>query len=172
MYYTTDFFKLPIQDAYHTLIGVCKAIWGHKWFFYRFRERNKYIDYDNIRDFYKVTLNNISKDSINNISKDSINNISNLNIDKSNLTDNNLDSNSNKSDLNIINKCRRKFSWFIIEKKSGKFNSYKEFKVQWDPNSNIWNDLNKKINYKIEADLYRFKIQKETLKWFINRSKP
>ena len=82
------------------------------------------------------------------------------------------ETNSNKGDLHLINRCRRKFSWFLIEKKSGKFNSYKEFKVQWDPNSNIWNDLNKKIHSKIEADLYRFKIQKETLKWFINRRKP
>jgi hypothetical protein len=48
---------------------------------------------------------------------------------------------------------KRKFVWTIWEKKSGKFESYQDFKQSWDPNRSIWQEIKNRINQDIRVDI-------------------
>jgi hypothetical protein len=51
-------------------------------------------------------------------------------------------------------KARRKFFWEIWEKNKSRYESYEDFRSNWDPNSNIWTQIRQesKINFKNEFE--------------------
>jgi hypothetical protein len=48
---------------------------------------------------------------------------------------------------------KRKILWTIWEKNKGKYDSYKEFKQNWDSKSNIWSSIKKDIREDIRAEV-------------------
>lgn len=67
----------------------------------------------------------------------------NENIDE-NVYDNNYTNDDTTRDLaklDLLDRLRRRFSWYFSGKSSGTFNSYDEFKSSWDPKSKVWNEV-------------------------------
>ncbi len=70
---------------------------------------------------------------------------------------------------NTYNFVRRRFFWYICESERNNYNSYKDFKTNWDPNIKI----REEIKQDFLNDLEKLKLQKHTLSWFLNfRTRP
>jgi hypothetical protein len=76
------------------------------------------------------------------------------------------------SNNNLLNKCKRKIFWIFVEKSKHNFQSYEDFKGNWD--SDI--KLSREIKNKFYSDITKVKqnilIQKKTLDWFLGRRNP
>lgn len=96
------------------------------------------------------------------------NNISNNGVNISPQGYNN-NSSSRNSFFNIYNSARRRFFWYICESDRNNYETYKDFKSNWDPNLKI----RAEIKQELLKDLDKIKLQKHTLSWFLNiRKRP
>jgi len=97
-------------------------------------------------------------------------------VNTSGCVDNNNNNGANVSRLdnpnyfsNTYNFVRRRFFWYICESERNNYNSYKDFKTNWDPNIKI----RAEIKQDFLNDLEKLKLQKHTLSWFLNfRTRP
>lgn len=75
--------------------------------------------------------------------------------------------------INVVkfkDKIKCKVYWHFIEKNNNKYSNYKSFKNNWDYNINLSNEIKNKINTKYQNEIYKWKLRKKTLLWFINRN--
>lgn len=68
---------------------------------------------------------------------------SNDNIDDNvyNINDDTNDDTRDLARLHLLDRIRRRFSWYFSGKPRGRFSSYDEFKSSWNPNSKVWDEL-------------------------------
>ena len=64
----------------------------------------------------------------------------------------------------IVNKARRRFYWETLEIDKNNYNSFNDFKKNWDPNVKI----RKEIESELKADLAKLNLHKNTFLWFLN----
>lgn len=84
--------------------------------------------------------------------------------------------NINNEDLtkwSIMDRIRRKIYWYTIVKNKGNFNSYNEFKITWNPETKVWNEivLTAKEDLKksrLDAFNYKRKSEVETNRFMFN----
>jgi len=69
------------------------------------------------------------------------------------------------SNLNLNHRFKRKIEWILFWQYHTKFESYKEYKEQWDKNMKLRNEIYDKYSH-IKS---RITVVKGTLSWFINR---
>ena len=50
-------------------------------------------------------------------------------------------------------KSKRKFIWTLWESKSGNYESYKDFKDSWDPDTSIWSEIKNRTRKDMRADI-------------------
>jgi hypothetical protein len=50
-------------------------------------------------------------------------------------------------------KSKRKFIWNLWESKSGNYESYKDFKESWDPDTSIWSEIKNRTRKDMRADI-------------------
>lgn len=64
----------------------------------------------------------------------------------------------------IYNSTRRRLFWYIFVSDTDKYNTYRDFKADWDPNTKIRAEIKKDFM----IDLEKIRLQKHTLSWFLN----
>lgn len=79
---------------------------------------------------------------------------------------------TSNTDLNILDKFKRKSCWVLVEKFNNNFNSYEEFKDTWDSNYKLFKSLRTNIDNKFNNGYHKLKVQKDTLNWFLGRRNP
>lgn len=62
-------------------------------------------------------------------------------------------SNMDKIAVKYHDVSKRKFFWVVWERKSGNYESYQDFKSSWDPNTGIWEEIKKRTNRDVQADV-------------------
>lgn len=85
-----------------------------------------------------------------------------------NLSVNDYNVNCLSAYSNQQNVFRRRLYWLLVEKQKGKFNTYKDFKPSWDPNSKILSEIKKELNQDINLSMNKLKLFKRTAVWIIN----
>jgi hypothetical protein len=68
------------------------------------------------------------------------------------------------------NKVKRRIFWFSLEKGKGRFNSYKDFKSSWDPNTNVFFEIKKELNEEMKSSIHNIELAKRTFTWFVKPS--
>lgn len=68
----------------------------------------------------------------------------------------------------VVNKTRRKFYWEMVECEKKRYNSYNDFKKNWDPNTKIRVEIKKEIKSEMRQTL----IVKRALSVLINSLRP
>jgi len=89
-------------------------------------------------------------------------------IDESN--DNNNDTRTRDlAKLHILDRIRRRFSWYCSGKNSSRFSSYDEFKSTWNPKTKVWNEVKSFIKEDIRksrAEAFKMRQEsEENAKW-------
>lgn len=55
--------------------------------------------------------------------------------------DNNNVTYTNLTRWQLKDRFRRRIYWYVTVKKSGRYNTYDEYKITWNPEVNVWKDL-------------------------------
>lgn len=68
-------------------------------------------------------------------------------------------------------KSKLVFYWIVSGEFKSEFNSYKEFKQSWDPNTKVFKEIRKDINVKVENKMHSLRLKHRTFNWFLNLRK-
>lgn len=72
------------------------------------------------------------------------------------------------SKVGFSDKCKCKIHWIFLEKCTKNFTSYDDFKLNWNPNTSIKKVFLNKIMTEYNEEMYKWKVRKRTIKWFMN----
>jgi hypothetical protein len=68
------------------------------------------------------------------------------------------------------NICRRKLYWYSCIKNKGIFNTYKDYKQTWDPNTKVFYEIRKELKKEVDDELHKINVIKNTIKWIFKPS--
>lgn len=92
-------------------------------------------------------------------------------LNLSNNTNNILRENLKNSDVKFKDSVKCKIYWYLLEKDKDKYLNYKSYKYSFNYNINLSSEIKDKLHTKFQDEIYKLKLNKKTLLWFINRNR-
>jgi len=69
--------------------------------------------------------------------------------------------------------ARRKILWYTCyNNNKGNFNSYKNFKESWDPNTKVFDEIKNELRTEIKDEFHKIFLVKRIVNWFLKPSNP